>query len=299
MSIRFPSPTNSWATHRLSSAGPVLEGQFRGGGNENRQPWPFLPDRSHKRRNPYHRVIANMSERFFLPADLNASELRLMGAEAHHLARVRRLGPGDRVILFDGAGAEVEATIEAVSKREVRLRPGPVRRPPAPTAIPITLAVAPPKGDRFRWLVEKATELGVARLVPILTARTVVEPGAGKLEKLRQTIIAACKQSGRCELMELAAPVSLGEYLEQLERTASSRVVLMRPEQPPLSNVLMEASQGSLLLLVGPEGGFTEGEIALARDAGAKGASLGRTVLRTETAAVSAAAVAVQTVMIE
>lgn len=234
-----------------------------------------------------------MSERFFLPADLQTPDVIMTGAEAHHLAHVRRLGPGHRVVLFDGGGTEVDATIETVSKREVRLRPGPIRRPPPPTAVPITLAVAPPKGDRFRWLVEKATELGVTRLVPVLTTRTIVEPGAGKLEKLRQTIIAACKQSGRCELMELIEPIALGQFLENLRDVPNTQAILMQPQQPPLSNAFNDSHE-SVMLLIGPEGGFTDEEIALALNAGAKEASLGRTILRTETAAISAAAVAGQ-----
>ena len=238
-----------------------------------------------------------MSERFFLPSDLNAAELQLAGQEAHHLAHVLRLGVGRTVVLFDGQGNEAEAVIESVSKREVRLRPGPVRRPPRPMSVSITLAVAPPKGDRFRWLVEKATELGVRRLVPLITERTIVHPREGKLEKLRQTVIAACKQSGRSELMELMDPIGFSRMCDGFKIKTSSespRALILQPGGDPLARVLADASPSPTILLIGPEGGFTDSEIELARSAGVRIASLGRTILRTETAAIAAAAVATQ-----
>src|SRR5690348_3502986 len=113
-----------------------------------------------------------MSERFYLPEPLDRPTVALSGSEAHHLAHVLRLGVGATVTLFDGAGTAAEAEVLSVSKREVILRPRNVLHEPLSRRL-VTLAVAPPKGDRFRWIVEKATELGVDRLVPLLTKRTV------------------------------------------------------------------------------------------------------------------------------
>ena len=154
-----------------------------------------------------------MVPRFHLPpGDLHPGTVTLSGSEAHHLAHVLRIGAGGGVELFDGAGNVAAATVTAVrgkgARTAVTLAVGggfPVHRPNLPAAA-VTLAVAPPKGDRFRALVEKATELGVAAVVPLVTARGVVEPGGGKLGKLRQTALAACKQCGRNTLPAVADP---------------------------------------------------------------------------------------------
>src|SRR5690606_38633593 len=140
---------------------------------------------------------------FYLPESLDRPELTLTGSEAHHLSHVLRLGPGAIVTLFDGEGNEAVAEVISTGKRDVRLKQHSFANRFDPTDVSITLAVAPPKGDRFRWMVEKATELGVARLVPLLTTRTIVDPRESKLDKLRQTVIAACKQCGRSRLMEI------------------------------------------------------------------------------------------------
>jgi 16S rRNA (uracil1498-N3)-methyltransferase len=153
----------------------------------------------------------------------------------------------------------------------------------------VTLAVAPPKGDRFRWIVEKATELGVDRLVPLLTKRTVVDPRDSKLDKLRQTIIAACKQCGRNRLMELTEPVRFDALLKDERET---EVWLLHPSGQRIREFEAPQRSASLMLLVGPEGGFTDDEVARAQEQGAEMVALGRTILRTETAAIAAAVAA-------
>ena len=233
-----------------------------------------------------------MSERFYLPERFDRPELTLSGTEAHHLAHVLRIGVGAPVTLFDGEGTEAVAEVVAVGKREVRLQLRSTSRPPEPTATPITLAVAPPKGDRFRWLVEKATELGVARLVPLITRRSVVDPREGKLDKLRQTIIAACKQSGRCRLMELTDPLRFDALLSNAAEQ-SARLLLLHP-QGEAPGTMPVAGSDRLTLLIGPEGGFAGDEVDAAAAHGAQLISLGPTILRTEPAAIAAAAVATQ-----
>lgn len=232
-----------------------------------------------------------MPERFYLPARLDRPELTLDGTEAHHLAHVLRIAPGAEVTLFDGEGTEATAEVLRVGKREVTLRPFSAAEVPEPLPVPLTLTVAPPKGDRFRWLVEKSTELGVTRLVPLLTRRTVVDPRDGKLDKLRQTVIAACKQSGRSRLMDITDPIKLESFLAT--PAESARRVLLHPGGPPLG-ALDFAGTAGVTLLIGPEGGFTNEEVEQATAAGAGIASLGRTILRTETAGIAAAAVVAQ-----
>ena len=148
-----------------------------------------------------------MSTRFYSPDPAQNGKLRLGPDEARHLSRVCRLGVGDVVEVFDGKGHASLAEIVRVEHESVELTAiGPPLADPCPP-FPLTLASAVPKGDRFDWLVEKATELGVDRLIPIVTERSVVEPGAPKLERLRRAIVEASKQCGRNRLMILEMPV--------------------------------------------------------------------------------------------
>lgn len=205
------------------------------------------------------------------------------------MTRVLRMKPGDRAVLFDGQGTEADAAIESVGRHSVGLRILATRTSPEPQP-PVVLATAVPKGDRFRWLVEKATELGVSQLVPIETARSVVEPGAGKLDKMRQTILAACKQCHRSRAMELAPTIS---FAECCRRIGDSLALIAHPTGEPVRAIPLDANPGRpMLLIVGPEGGFTDEELAAAVAAGAGSASLGSGILRIETAAVALAAYA-------
>lgn len=231
-----------------------------------------------------------MSERFFAPPPWNGPSIELTGPESHHLATVLRLRPGDRVTLFDGAGTEAVAEIAAVGKRAATLQVVS-RQTTARPAPPLILAAAVPKGDRFRWLVEKATELGVDQLIPLDTSRSVVEPGRGKLDRMHQTVIAACKQCGRNHLMEIRPPSPWDELLtRELPRGIG---LIAHPDGEPLMTALASLPRDRpLLLIVGPEGGFTPDEIAQVRAAGIRTVHLGPHILRIETAAVSLAAAA-------
>jgi len=235
-------------------------------------------------------ICLAMSERFYLPDSLDRPEVTLSGSEAHHLAHVLRLGVGAAVTLFDGKGTSAEAEVLSISKRDVTLCTRSVEFEPEPRRS-VTLAVAPPKGDRFRWLVEKATELGVDRVVPLLTKRTVVDPRDSKLDKLRQTIIGACKQCGRNRLMELSEPWKLSSLLAA-HLWGPEHLVVFHPSGKPLRTISLEEDERGVMLLIGPEGGFTDEEIAQARDRGAQINAFGRTILRTETAAIAAATAA-------
>ena len=223
--------------------------------------------------------------RFFAPPPLTAGPVTLTGTEAKHLAAVLRLGAGDAVELFDGAGRRAAGTVRAVRGKGVKTAAevdcGPVAETPPPAA-PLTLAVAPPKGDRFRWLVEKATELGVARVVPLVCERSTVDPSGGKLDKLRATALAACKQCRRDRLPEIAEPVGFDDFLRTCGPATLLHVSGDRWTAPP---------PGPHAALIGPEGGFTDAEVAAASDAGVAVASFATPILRTETAAVAAAAV--------
>jgi 16S rRNA (uracil1498-N3)-methyltransferase len=151
----------------------------------------------------------------------------------------------------------------------------------------IILATAVPKGDRFGWMIEKATELGVARFVPLITERSVVLPGEGKLDKMRRTIVEASKQCGRARLMELAAPVAWPKFVATL--LGPSRGWIAHPEGEQIA-ARRTISSARFVAAVGPEGGFSQAELELAIGAGATMISLGPRILRIETAALALAA---------
>lgn len=239
-----------------------------------------------------------MADRFFYVGDWN-DDVILTGTEAHHLARVLRKQTGDEVELFDGQGTAALAVVEAVSKRDVSLKliTQPETKPrPSPL---VTLAVAPPKGDRFRWLVEKATEIGVHQIIPIQTERSVVHPGDKKLEKLHLTMISACKQSGRNHFMEIQSSQSL-ESLREIE-AAKGEILFGDVPTPqavsPLQNVTEKAAD--VLAVIGPEGGLTNSEIEILRSWGAEPLCVAPHTLRIETAAIALASVLIASRMSE
>lgn len=233
-----------------------------------------------------------MADRFYAPISFDQPTVELAGSEAHHMQRVMRLKVGEQVILFDGNGIEATAEITTLSKRVVGLRILQKRTTPPLSQSPIILATAVPKGDRFRSLVEKVTELGVTRLIPLLTERSVVAPGSGKLDKVKQTMIAACKQSGRNTLMEIDEPIDWKEFLDQ-QSQAGSLFVAHPSGESPEKVIVDQTKDQPVILVIGPEGGFSDAEIEQATEAGAKLISLGANILRVETAAVALAALCV------
>lgn len=228
-----------------------------------------------------------MAERFFSatasgpPGEI----LTLEGDEAHHLGRVRRIPVGATVEVFDGKGYATQALVAELGKARATLtrvgNPLPERAP----RLQLTLATAVPKGERFDWLVEKATELGVERLIPLRTDRSVVDPGKSKVERLRRAVIEASKQCGRNTLMAIEEPRSW----DALIAGSPPGVRLMaHPGASPIGSIGRPGSP--CLLAVGPEGGFTDAELEAAEACGWRRVSLGPTILRIETAAVAAAA---------
>src|SRR5436190_713470 len=150
-----------------------------------------------------------MSDRFFVSPPIAGDRAVLAGDEARHLAAVMRVQIGDEVVLFDGSGVEFTARVTATRKQAVELAIFERREISRELPFSLTLAVALPKGERQKWLVEKATELGVTRIVPLVTERGVAQPVESALERLRRSVIEASKQCGRNRLMEIAAPVTV------------------------------------------------------------------------------------------
>lgn len=221
-------------------------------------------------------------ERVYLPEPIVGGRAVVSGPEAHHLVRVRRAREGDPVELFDGEGRSFLARISSVKRDRVEVvveAAQPVKSAPA-TAL--TLATAVPKGDRFDWLIEKATELGVRRLVPLRTERSVVDPRSSKLDRLRRVVVEASKQCGRDQLMELAEPVSWGEMLAI---GPDGQGLIAHPGGSPMA-LLGPIERATVA--IGPEGGFTDEEAGGAIAAGWRAIGLGPTILRIETAGLAA-----------
>ncbi len=232
-----------------------------------------------------------MSQRYFLAQPPEGHTAVLDGDEARHLSRVMRAKPGDSLTLFDGAGRSWPATITSLDRTRVELALGEVVTEPTATSRAVTLAVALPKGDRQKWLIEKLTELGVTHLIPLRSTRSVAEPTAAALDRLRRGVIEACKQCGRSRLLEIGPPQSLADLLASEPETCLR--LLTDREGIPFATIEATESR-DLLAAIGPEGGFTTDEIAAAEAAGFIRVSLSQQILRIETAAVALAAVAGQ-----
>jgi 16S rRNA (uracil1498-N3)-methyltransferase len=226
--------------------------------------------------------------RFYSPGSIDRPQVELSGDEAHHLSRVLRLPVGERVEIFDGKGRAAPAEVMDIRKRSVILTvTGPAVTTPRPLPA-IHLLVAAPKSDRLRWLIEKAAELGVARVSLLQTARSVVHPGAGKLEKLHAVVVAACKQCNRNDLMTIDPPRPWPEVVDEVG-SSGDLFLIATLDTPGIGSQLDRLrSTPAVTLAIGPEGDWISEEIALAERNGALRVGLGPLVLRVETAAIAA-----------
>lgn len=223
---------------------------------------------------------ASLPRLYVAQALAEGAALTLEGAPANYLAAVLRLGPGDRVKLFDDSTGEWLAEIVEAGRKRVTLSAGARLR--EREAVPdLWLLFAPIKRGRIDWLVEKATELGVARLVPVVTRRTVVE--RLNLDRLRAHAIEAAEQCERTALPDLAPPVKLDALLRDWP---ADRALFFADEA---GGEPLRAEPGPAALLIGPEGGFTDEERAAIRALpAARAVTLGPRILRADTAALAA-----------
>jgi 16S rRNA (uracil1498-N3)-methyltransferase len=249
-----------------------------------------------------------MAERFYVNYPLAPGTVVVEGPEAHHLAGVCRVRPGDPVCLFNGDGHEYPTQVLAVERRRVTLQVHGQASPARELPFAVEVAAPLPRGDRAQFLLEKLTELGVVSFVPLQTRRSVVHPRAAKLEKLHRYVIEASKQCGRNVLLQVL-PLTDWETYCRSDHLAGARIVAHpggsriedRGSKIEGGKALTSAAsldpRSSILdphlgvaLAVGPEGGFTEEEIIAAQDAGWRVHDLGPRILRVETAALVMAA---------
>ncbi|MFZ5509815.1 MAG: 16S rRNA (uracil(1498)-N(3))-methyltransferase [Pseudomonadota bacterium] len=233
-----------------------------------------------------------MPPRFFCPVPLaSGAVIELPEPVAHHAVHVLRLRSGDEVVLFDGAGGEYPARLDG-SGRKMCAVLGPWRAAERESPLDLTLVQALPAGEKMDWVVQKAVELGAARIAPVVSARSVVrlagERARRREEHWRQVMIAACEQCGRNRLPQLAPLADLADFLALAASQREAARLLLAPGG---DQSLRDIRPGMpVVLLVGPEGGFTENEEAAALAAGFRRLSLGPRVLRTETAGLAALA---------
>jgi 16S rRNA (uracil1498-N3)-methyltransferase len=216
---------------------------------------------------------------------------QLAPSAANHVARVLRLRAGEHLVLFDGLGGEYSATIETLGRETVTVSIGAHFPAERESPLGITLVQGISRSERMDFVVQKATELGVTRIVPIAAARSVVRTNeaqaARKLEHWRSVAVGACEQCGRNRLPTLDPPTEWNDWLAR--HTAADNALLLTARA---STSLREAlsSRAAIELAVGPEGGWTPEEEAAALASGYRTVKLGPRILRTETAAIAAIA---------
>ncbi|WP_243041792.1 16S rRNA (uracil(1498)-N(3))-methyltransferase [Dyella sedimenti] len=219
-------------------------------------------------------------------------ELALPAQAGEHVARVLRLAAGDPVTLFNGDGCDYPSVIQSIGKREVIVQVQAAQAVTNESPLSLTLAQGVARGEKMDLIVQKATELGVARIVPLLTERAEVRLDASRAEKRlahwRAVAASACEQSGRARLPEVAPAIPLDAWLRELPRDGALRLALL-PEGTRRAAALRFTTDGGILA-VGPEGGLGQRDTALLAAAGFEGLRLGPRILRTETAGLAALA---------
>jgi 16S rRNA (uracil1498-N3)-methyltransferase len=235
-----------------------------------------------------------MTRRRWIADEVSADRAALVGAHADHLARVLRARVGEEFDIATGHAVR-RGQITSVNRNRVEFELG--EKISAAPSIEITLVLAVYKFDRMEWAIEKCAELGVSRIVPLISRRTdshLATAATTRVERWRRLAHQAAEQSRRAAPPEIAAPIKLPEALKF---TGGLRIVLAESEEKTLLRSVLkpDAAQNEITLAVGPEGGWTEDEIQSFRHAEWLSASLGETILRAETAAIAATAIVAST----
>lgn len=218
---------------------------------------------------------------------LSGEVVELEESASHHLSKVLRMQAGRELIVFNGAGGEFAATIYEVHKKHVVIQVAEHTLDNRESPLNLELAIGISRGERMDWVLQKATELGVTNIIPLITERTEVKIGGDrqdkKIQHWQQTIISACEQCQRNLLPTLAEPIQISDWLTQVN--SELRFVLHHRDSKQLP---ADKKPESVTLLIGPEGGLSDREIAHAIEYDFNALTLGPRVLRTETAPVAA-----------
>jgi len=235
--------------------------------------------------------------RFFISGEnLCGGQVVLTGKQAHQIRNVLRMAPGDQIVVLDNAGYEYVVAITNVARQQVLGQVIDKRPVQAEPRTQIMLYQALLARDKFEWVLQKCTEVGVTRFVPMVTERSIVRrPQAitsARLARWKSIVIEAAEQSGRGLIPQLECPVKFADALAGLSVFDQCLIASPQTTGSTLRELLQVArpAAASIALLIGPEGGFSDEEIAAACEKGAVAMSLGKRILRTETAAVVASA---------
>jgi len=232
--------------------------------------------------------------RFFIENIIPGTDvLSITGKEVRHIVTVLRMKKGETLILMDREGQSFEATIEAVHYKEVKVRITKTIPPLPPSPVKISIAQALIKSHPMEYLIQKVTELGIHSIHPFYSERTVIQLKSvhlkNKMDRWVEIMKSACKQCGRVTLPDLNTPLQFEELINNVPNKKTLKILLWEDEDKvDLKRFLRSMSPlPHILAIVGPEGGFNQNEINLAREAGFQIISLGNRILRAETAAVS------------
>jgi 16S rRNA (uracil1498-N3)-methyltransferase len=233
--------------------------------------------------------------RFFVNIDSFDDDTVVLSADqAHQLLKVLRMKVGARIIVLDDRGWEYVLELDRIERRHASGKIIEKRPAAAEPDLQITVYQGLMKGDRFSWVLQKCTEIGVRRLVPVITRRTSIQDpsrvGPNRLARWRRIIVEAAEQSKRGRIPALGPVMSFAHALEEIEAGQLSLIPWEMASEPNLRTVLQSATPSRCALFIGPEGGFERDELAQAREKGVIPITLGPRILRTETAAVVASA---------
>ncbi|MFY9221626.1 MAG: 16S rRNA (uracil(1498)-N(3))-methyltransferase [Blastocatellia bacterium] len=228
--------------------------------------------------------------RFFSPPEnFTSSNAVISGDEAHHLRKVLRLNLGDKVFIFNGLGDEWLAVIDEFASQSVKLSLEEKFIDNVESPLEITLIQGLIKGDKFDWVIQKAVELGVSKIQPLITEHTDIQPTKGekRLERWQRIALEATKQSKRRKLTEILSPIKWSELVKTL---STPTIVFAEINAKPFNQVVkdLKLENNAINLIVGSEGGWTAKELKEASLANFYLANLGKRILRAETAAVTA-----------
>ena len=234
--------------------------------------------------------------RFYAPPDqIENSFIALSVGETHHLIHVLRMTPGDEAFVFDGCGSEFRCCFRSVKDDRAQLDVLDALTGDVESPVDVTLAHALAKGEKFDFIIQKATELGVSRIAPLMTRyaelRLDDRQVSKRVERWRRISLEALKQCGRRRLVEIGAPLTLREFFGENSRFQADSAVLLFSERGGVAlpdALIATAKLRHVVALIGPEGGWSDDEIELLQQLGCKPVTLGPRVLRTETAALAA-----------
>jgi len=233
-----------------------------------------------------------VSDRFFTDSTFVNDQITLADDQAHHLINVMRANLGDEVVLFDRRGNEYQTQIVEVAKKRLTLKRTATARPERKLGTEITIAAALPKGDRQKFLIEKMVELGVAKFIPLTTPRGVAQVNAKVISRITKQIIEATKQCRRSYLMEISEAKTIAEVLAEHD-VKEQQCFIAHPYNAQTNVAVTDNIAGDQsrprVWLIGPEGGFSDQEVAQSVAAGWQAISFGDIILRVETAAMVAA----------